>query len=201
VSINNCTMKLAMVSGSYPPDVCGAADYTRRLAEALRARGVNVEVITGTDWGITNVPRVQRRIRTLGADLAHIQYPTVGYGRKLGPHLVGLLERAVVTLHEASQTHILRQLSLFPLLFGRHIIFTNRFEQAYVNRIAPWVSQRSSVIPIGSNVPIGRADGERRLDEVVYFGTCSVSDPGARNTTYVQHKLAMEQLVRTHPGV
>jgi len=55
-------------------------------------------------------------------------------------------------------------------LFGRHIIFTNRFEQDYVSRIAPWVSQRSSVIPIGSNVPIGRADGERRLDEIVYFG-------------------------------
>ena len=163
-------MKLAMVSGSYPPDVCGAADYTQRLAEALEVRGVSVEVITGTDWGVKNVPRVQRLIRTLGADLTHIQYPTVGYGRKLGPHLVGLLERAVVTLHEASQTHILRQLSLFPLLFGRHIIFTNRFEQAYVSRIAPWVSQRSSVIPIGSNVPIGQADGERRLDEIVYFG-------------------------------
>jgi glycosyltransferase involved in cell wall biosynthesis len=163
-------MKLVMVSGSYPPDVCGGGHYTQRLVEALEMRGVSVEVITGTDWGVKTVPRVQRLIRTLGADLTHIQYPTVGYGRKLGPHLVGLLERAVVTLHEASQTHILRQLSLFPFLFGRHIIFTNRFEQAYVSRIAPWVSQRSSVIPIGSNVPIGRADCERKLDEIVYFG-------------------------------
>ena len=65
-------MKLAMVSGSYPPDVCGAGDYTQRLAEALEVRGVSVEVITGTDWGVKNVPRVQRRIRTLGADLTHI---------------------------------------------------------------------------------------------------------------------------------
>ncbi|TKB74906.1 MAG: NAD-dependent epimerase/dehydratase family protein [Nitrospira sp.] len=37
------------------------------------------------------------------------------------------------------------------------------------------------------------------VNTFVYFGTCSVSDPGARNTPYVQHKLAMEQLVRTHP--
>jgi nucleoside-diphosphate-sugar epimerase len=29
----------------------------------------------------------------------------------------------------------------------------------------------------------------------VYFGTCSVGDPEARDTSYVQHKLAMEQLV------
>lgn len=163
-------MRVALVTGSYPPDVCGAADYTQRLAEALEVRGVSVEVITGTDWGVKNVLAVQRRIRAVGADLTHIQYPTVGYGRKLGPHLVGLLERAVVTIHEASQTHILRQLSLFPLLLGRHIIFTNCFEQAYVSRMAPWVSQHSSVIPIGSSVPIGRADRERRLDEIVYFG-------------------------------
>lgn len=163
-------MKLAMVSGSYPPDVCGAADYTQRLAEALEVRGVSVEVITGIDWGLGNVPRVQRLIRGVGADLTHIQYPTVGYGRKLGPHLVGLLERAIVTVHEASQVHLLRQLSLFPFLFGQHIIFTNGFEQAYVSRMAPWVSRRSTVIPIGSSVPIGLADGDRRLDEIVYFG-------------------------------
>ena len=33
----------------------------------------------------------------------------------------------------------------------------------------------------------------------VYFGTCSVMDPEAINTPYVQHKLAMERLVATHP--
>lgn len=33
----------------------------------------------------------------------------------------------------------------------------------------------------------------------VYFGTCSVADPEARDTPYVQHKLAMEQLVSMHP--
>lgn len=33
----------------------------------------------------------------------------------------------------------------------------------------------------------------------VYFGTCSVGDPEAQNTPYVQHKLAMERLVVAHP--
>jgi nucleoside-diphosphate-sugar epimerase len=36
------------------------------------------------------------------------------------------------------------------------------------------------------------------VDAFVYFGTCSVADPEARNTPYVQHKLAMEQIVRAH---
>ncbi|MGO8755149.1 MAG: NAD-dependent epimerase/dehydratase family protein [Gallionellaceae bacterium] len=38
-----------------------------------------------------------------------------------------------------------------------------------------------------------------QVDVFVYFGTCSVADPEACNTPYVQHKLAMEQMVRTHP--
>lgn len=36
------------------------------------------------------------------------------------------------------------------------------------------------------------------VDAFVYFGTCSVADPESRNTPYVQHKLAMEKIVRTH---
>ena len=39
----------------------------------------------------------------------------------------------------------------------------------------------------------------RDVDAFVYFGTCSVADPEARSTPYVQHKLAMEQWVRAHP--
>jgi len=37
------------------------------------------------------------------------------------------------------------------------------------------------------------------VDAFVYFGTCSIADPDAINTLYVQHKLAMEQMVRAHP--
>ncbi|MDD2720670.1 MAG: NAD-dependent epimerase/dehydratase family protein [Gallionella sp.] len=39
----------------------------------------------------------------------------------------------------------------------------------------------------------------QQMDAFVYFGTCSVADPEVRGTPYVQHKLAMEQLVAAHP--
>jgi nucleoside-diphosphate-sugar epimerase len=39
----------------------------------------------------------------------------------------------------------------------------------------------------------------KQVNPFVYFGTCSVDDPEARNTPYVQHKLAMERLASTHP--
>lgn len=39
----------------------------------------------------------------------------------------------------------------------------------------------------------------KHVDVFVYFGTCSVADQKAQYTPYVQHKLAMEQLVSAHP--
>lgn len=36
-------------------------------------------------------------------------------------------------------------------------------------------------------------------DAFVYFSTCSVMDPNARNSTYVRHKLDMERLTSGHP--
>lgn len=163
-------MKIAMITGSYPPNVCGAGDYTERLMNSLEQRGHSIEVITGGGWGLSDAPAMLKRIEAYDADIVHLQYPTVGYGRKLGPQLIALVERGIVTIHEASQTHILRRLALFPLLCSRHIVFTNCFEREYVGGIAPWVRQRSSIIPIGSNMARGRTDGERRLNEVIYFG-------------------------------
>lgn len=36
--------------------------------------------------------------------------------------------------------------------------------------------------------------------QFVYFSTCSITDPDLRNTTYVQHKLQMEELIAAKAG-
>ena len=160
-----------MVTGSYPPDICGAGDYTARLVEAVRARGVTVEVVTGCDWRVVGVPAILHRINAARPDVVHVQYPTVGYGRKLGLHLVASIRRrSVVTLHEASQSHWLRRVSLYPLLLADHIIFTNNYDLRFVAKLAPWVRRRASVIPIGSNMPTVSGKSDRAIDEIVYFG-------------------------------
>ncbi len=41
---------------------------------------------------------------------------------------------------------------------------------------------------------------QAKVETFVYFGTCSVADPDAAGTAYVQHKLAMEALVQAHSG-
>jgi glycosyltransferase involved in cell wall biosynthesis len=110
-------------------------------------------------------------MRGSGSDVFHMQYPATGYGRKLAPQLVSMTTPLVVTIHECSQTHILRKLSLYPFsIRAREIIFTNEFERQYARRFAPWIDKRSRVIPIGNNIPLGRVVEKDRARTVTYFG-------------------------------
>jgi nucleoside-diphosphate-sugar epimerase len=43
-------------------------------------------------------------------------------------------------------------------------------------------------------------ENSSKIDTFVYFGTCSVADPIAKSTPYVQHKLSMERMVKAHPN-
>lgn len=165
-------MRVAMLTGSYPPEVCGIGDNTHVLVKALRERGVEVSVVTNSTWRLRDAQTLLRRLDALAPDIVHMQYPTVGYGAGLAPHLVSLRRPSVITLHEASQVHPLRRLSLLPLLArARAVVFTTRFERDYVLRFLPWLRPRSHVIPIGSSIPVGAGDDETPpAFDVCYFG-------------------------------
>ncbi len=164
-------MRVALLVGPCPRGGCGVGDYTMCLGTALQARGTEVRVITSGDWSLRGVFKVSKSLREQDFDIVHIQYPTAGFGTKLGPQGLSLLRRTVVTIHEASQRHLLRKLALFP--FGvrpEHIIFTSRFERRFATRWAPWISQVTSVIPVGSNIELGAKHGPRTLSEIAHFG-------------------------------
>jgi len=104
-------------------------------------------------------------------DIVHIQYPSAGFGAQLGPQALALLRRCVITIHEASHTHILRKVALLPFTIRpKHIVFTSDFERQFALSYAPWISKRSSVIPIPSNIGTFRQDRPRSLTEIVHFG-------------------------------
>jgi glycosyltransferase involved in cell wall biosynthesis len=165
-------MKVAMITGSCPPDACGVGDYTFRLVQALSESGADIEIITKQSWKLTNIRKLAREVSTVSPDLIHIQYPTVGYGSKLGPQMLSLLvPRCVITLHEVSQANPLRRLSLYPYsLRADRIVFTNSFEKEYATKYAPWIARRSSVIPIGSAIRSCNSNLVKDLDEIVHFG-------------------------------
>jgi glycosyltransferase involved in cell wall biosynthesis len=186
-------MKIALMTGSYPPDICGAADYTARLEESLKQAGNDVTICTGMPWGLFHAGNVSRQVSALGVDVLHIQYPVTGYGPKLGPQLLSLLQPFVVTIHECSQAHILRRLSLYPFsLRAKKIIFTNEFELKYASRFAPWIKSRSVVIPIGNNVALAEKVAHPSRKVITCFGLIR-PDKGLEEVIELARVLHQEQ--------
>jgi len=164
-------VRVAFLTGPSPAGRCGVGDYTGCLVAALRARGAEASVVSSVKWNLASALQIHSYLREHAYDLVHIQYPTAGFGTKLGPQGLALLERCVITLHEASSVHILRKLALLPFTIRpKHLIFTSHFERDFVVRWMPRVSRFSSVIPIGSNVGVAAGEGPRNLGEIVHFG-------------------------------
>lgn len=164
-------MKVALITGDCPSGGCGVGDYTACLDQSLRASGVESRVIASADWSLRGAWEANRRLREQNFDIVHIEYPTVGFGYKLGPQWLSLLRKSVVTIHEVSERRILRKLSLLPFTVRpEHIIFTSNFERRFATTWAPWIPRVSSVIPVGSNIGVCQSKGPRALNEIVYFG-------------------------------
>ena len=167
-------MKVVLVTGSYPPDVCGVADYSERLANALEKAGARVVVISGKCWGAANASGLNREIQKVDADILHMQYPATGYGWGLGPQALALLRPQCGHNSRMQPGHrILRRLSLSSRSRFEPVslIFTNEFEQQYFSEFAPWIKDRSTDdVPIGPNVLPTDGKIARIPNVALYFG-------------------------------
>jgi len=168
---------LAMVTGAYPPDVCGVGDYTSRLMAAAPA---SWQPFVERDWSPRAAPNILRRLLRLRPRDVVVQYPTQGYGWSLVPHLLvvaGWLTRRyrpVLALHEFTSLTGKAQLALaLASHAAAQVIFTTAAERdrARAHRL---FSSRvpTTVIGILSNIPFAPhppAFGVRGID-VAYFG-------------------------------
>lgn len=121
-------MRIALLTGEYPPTPGGVGDYTSCLAEALRARGHELSVLTiregafvaiagdgsvtpygsdGLNWSPRVWPAVVAALGASRPDWLHIQYQTGAYGMRPGVNLLpwrlrGLpaRPRVAVTFHD-----------------------------------------------------------------------------------------------------
>ena len=118
-------MRILLVTGSFPPMMCGVGDYTACLAEELgRLDDTSVAVLTSHEGETDNTPRrnyevfpiirkwrfwsflqIAQVVRRWRPDIVHMQFPTQGYcGGRLSlllPSLAFLLNIKVVqTWHE-----------------------------------------------------------------------------------------------------
>ncbi len=164
--------KLTIVTGSLPPDVCGCGDYAQALVVALERKGVKTEIFLRRDWTFRKLFSYVREIRKSKATVINIQYPTQGYGRSVVPPVLCALLRGikkVVTLHEFSQKRMEAKIAIYLFFVSADwVVFTTEFERKAAYRVAPWLKSKSSVIPIGSNIPFREA--EQPDTDIVYFG-------------------------------
>ena len=117
-------MRICFISGALPEVSCGIGDYTDALARALARQNHEVVVVTtaspdlrpgddyrivplNTDWSLGKAGQIAAAARREGADVLHLQFPGVGYGRGLGACFVPWAARLrghapllATTLHE-----------------------------------------------------------------------------------------------------
>jgi glycosyltransferase involved in cell wall biosynthesis len=126
------SIRVAVVTGSYPPALCGVADYVWQLRRALRERGLEVAVFTrarasreGEEpdpgvhrsverWNGPAVRELLERVRSFRPDVIHLQYQTALFDKGLAITRLarrvrrgGIPARTVVTFHDLNGPRII----------------------------------------------------------------------------------------------
>lgn len=166
-------MKVAVIAGSLPPQVCGVGDFAAGLINVLRDRGVDVTVVHQPQWRLRDVPGLLQRLRADRPDIIHLQYPTHGFRRSIVPHLLhlGLTGRPRVTaLHDYAGQRWPVRLGMSVFALGGHLVVTGELDQTALASRHPWVERRRlRVIPIASNIPAGTWEPSGPFT-IVHFG-------------------------------
>lgn len=170
---------MILVTGTYPPERCGVADYSARLLETQTAKETGWKLAHTRETSLGALRKNIKMINALNDDVINIQYPSMGYAKSIMPHLLCMYYRIFtrktvsVTIHEYSMVGWKAFLFEYIFLFFAHkLIFTNQYERAYAIKYVPWVKSKSTIIKIFSNIPQStqvKPMSERDY-EIGYFG-------------------------------
>jgi glycosyltransferase involved in cell wall biosynthesis len=180
----NRPLRVAMITGSYPPDLCGVADYTWHLTEALGNLGLEIDVytISGGETGVGGNDRVHRRTTGWGwgelkglvhhlsakaPEVVHLQYQTALFGKGWAITLLPLLMRRaemrthlVVTLHDLNGPRVIPRIPATGRPAVRYL--ASRADGMVVTNeldlatISNWGIQRDRLrlMPVGPTIPV-----------------------------------------------
>ncbi len=166
-----------IITGSYPPDICGVGYGTSMLMQTPTAQ--NWMLYYRQDWRFKTLFCHISAIEATRAKYILMQYPTQGYGWSLVPHLLCIYfswftrKKFGVIVHEQSQQSLKGYLALILILISANkLIFTNKFERNFAIKRIPLVAHRSAVVKIFSQInaqnPV-KVVAERSVD-IVNFG-------------------------------
>jgi glycosyltransferase involved in cell wall biosynthesis len=174
--------RVLLVTGEYPPDEGGVADYTRCLAAALADLGHTVDVLTGRGrledaparrvtvhrvlrrWGWGLLPSMRRVVATLQPDVVHVQYQTAAFDMQPAVNTLAWWLRKTTSVKTAVTYHDVKVPYLFPKAGSLRETVTflpARWSHLTIATNAEdWATLRShgrtwrlALVPIGSNVP------------------------------------------------
>ncbi|WP_281511417.1 glycosyltransferase family 1 protein [Alistipes finegoldii] len=165
-----------MITGSFPPQVCGVGDYVGRFMEA--ADNSKWKLFHSLDWKLKTLAAKIRQISSSECPTIIMQYPTQGYGWSLVPHILCLYfswfsrKKFIVVMHEFSQLSFKARLAGIMLMSANKIIFTNEFEKGYVHRRLCVPLKKCGVVKIISNISVAPKikDWQDRHIDIAYFG-------------------------------
>ncbi len=179
-------MRIAFVS-TYPPIECGIATYTSFLTEALRAKEVDVYIISHYGGQGKNVfscfdyedrdlsYKIFDMIIRLSPDLVHVQHEFNLFGRQYGVSIVPLYFQlkmtnipCVTTLHTIYEKNIFEHKILFScfLNYSDKLIVHEKFQkQALINELdrVDGLDEKISVIPHGARELNNIPDAKKKL--------------------------------------
>lgn len=166
-----------MITGSFPPDVCGVGDYTHLLQKEIGKSGNDIAIFYKKNWSISNFFTYLKQLISIRADFNHLQYPTEGYGYSFLPLLLfAFLPRKsrIITIHEFSNRTKKAKLFTAALLYlFPQIICTNHEEYSYIKKYRFLRNKVVKIINIGSNIGpaqnLSKSLSERKFD-IGYFG-------------------------------
>ncbi len=174
-------MRIALLTGEYPPQPGGIGDYTQQLSSALADQGLDVAALTlregrlvacrpdggveplsapGLSWSVRDWPRLHRAIRRWQPDWLHIQYQTGAYNMRAG---INLLPRYLRMVGGASKIAVTFHDLLVPYLFpkaGRVRVWVNQqlardADLVIATNAADAATLRSWGVPYIATIPIG----------------------------------------------
>lgn len=167
---------MIILTGTYPPERCGVGDYVRHLLSTPTGKDWTLLYLKG--WRLRDLKENIARLGNIKDRTLNLQYPTMGYGTSLVPHLMAMyavlfLHKSLyITVHEYSQLGWKGKAALqFLFLFATNVIFTTSFELSLARKQG-LSAKKGVVIKINSNIPASqciKSMADRKWD-VGYFG-------------------------------
>jgi glycosyltransferase involved in cell wall biosynthesis len=172
--------QILIITGTYPPEQCGVGDYTYNMMQTNEAS--EWKLFYAKDWSLKTFFRKIKKINQHPGVWVNIQYPSVGFGDSILPHLLCFYffffrrKKIAVTIHEYTQYGWKGKAAMRMIfLFATKLIFTTSFERDAAIKTFSAVAKKSKVIKIFSNIKSADIIPEiaDRTYDVGYFGYIS----------------------------